>query len=92
MRPLESFRWRALIVVLLLGFAALTLHASMHTQPDQQSCEICGGHFNPTHAVAPSTSTPILYSPAPRLEPFSPHTVPSESFTSYRQRAPPIPG
>jgi hypothetical protein len=78
------------LVVLLLGFAALTIHASMHTQPDQQSCELCSGHFNPFHAIAPAVQTPILASHSETSESVLPQFKPSRSFSFFRQRAPPV--
>jgi hypothetical protein len=91
MRLLKAHRCRALLLVLLLGFTALTLHASMHTQPDQQSCELCSGHAKPSHAVAPAAQTPIRGSSVTFKVWFHPQIPQSEAFTSYRQRAPPVP-
>ena len=90
MRRLETHRWRALLVVVLLGFTALTLHTSIHAQPDQPSCELCGGHVNPGHAIAAVTETPVLMPAAAVLVWFPQQTAPSEPFTSYHQRAPPV--
>jgi hypothetical protein len=89
MRLLQTHRWHALLVVVLLGFFALTLHTSMHVQQDQQSCELCGGHFNPSHAIAPSGEALIFASGVAPLEWAVPDIPASRPFAFYRQRAPP---
>jgi len=89
MRLLRTHRWHALLVVVLLGFFSLTLHTSMHSQQDQQSCELCGGHFNPSHAVTPSGN---LFAFVPGIAPAEsavPEIPVSRPFVFYRQRAPP---
>lgn len=92
MLPLQSHQCRALLLVLLLGFTALTVHASMHTQPDQQSCELCGGHAKPSHAVEPAAQEPSRESSVSFVIWFLQQSSPTESVTAYRQRAPPVPG
>ena len=89
MRVLQTHRRHALLVVVLLGFFALTLHTSMHSQQDQQSCELCGGHFNPTHAIAPSGEVLVFVSGVASLESAVPEIQASRPFAFYRQRAPP---
>lgn len=90
MRLLDAHRCRALLVVLLIGFTTLTVHASIHAQPDQQSCELCSGHFNPSHAIAPAAQELIVRSSAERTASFFPRTRHAEPLSSYRQRAPPV--
>jgi hypothetical protein len=80
----------ALLLLLLLSHAALTLHTTMHTFVDQTDCEFCSGHANPAHAIPVSAAD--LLSPntfelsfhygvrAPRVA----------QLTLYRERAPPI--
>jgi hypothetical protein len=89
MRVLRTDHWRVLLVVVLLGFFALTLHTSMHSQEDPQNCEICGGHFNPSHAVAPSGAVLVFVSGMAPLESTAPEILASRPFAHYRQRAPP---
>lgn len=90
MRRIRNQPSRVLILVLLLGFTAMTLHTSMHAQPDPQACKVCGGHFDPSHAVAlalppvmPETLTGFVVRPLARSRQ-------REHVVSYRQRAPPI--
>ena len=89
MRVLRTHRWHALLVVVLVGFFALTLHTSMHSQQDQQSCELCGGHFNPSYALAPSGEALVFVSDVAPLESAVPEIPASRPFAFYRQRAPP---
>jgi hypothetical protein len=90
MRRSKAHYCRALLVVLLLGFTALTLHTRIHAQPDQQTCEICSGHFNPSHAIAPAPPIAILGSGPDFATRFVPQYHESEPFTFYRPRAPPV--
>ncbi|HMB74139.1 MAG TPA: hypothetical protein VKQ06_11240 [Gammaproteobacteria bacterium] len=89
MRVLRTRRWHALLVVVVLGFFALTLHTSIHSQQDQQSCELCGGHFNPSHAIASSGEVLVFVSGIAPLESTIPEIPASRPFAFYRQRAPP---
>ena len=89
MRLPGSHRVRALLVVLLLGFATLTLHASMHAQWDQQGCALCSGHFNPSHAIASTARTPILAPSTELVTWLPPRARRSQPFTPYHQRGPP---
>ena len=91
MRVLQTHRRHALLVVVLLGFFALTLHTSMHSQQDQQNCELCGGHFNPSHTIFPSGEVLVFVSGAAPLESAVPELPASRPFALYRQRAPPHP-
>ena len=90
MRLIKAHRCRALLVVLLLGFTALTFHASIHAQPDQQGCVLCGGHFKPSHGLVPVTPAPILHAGVEHFVAFVPKHWHSRPFTAYRQRAPPV--
>jgi hypothetical protein len=89
MKVLQTHRWHALLVVMLLGFFALTLHTSMHSQQDQQSCELCGGHFNPSHAVAPSGQLLVFTSGIALHASAGPEIPVAQPFALYRQRSPP---
>jgi hypothetical protein len=89
MRRIQAKNCRALLVLLLFGFFAATLHAGMHLQPDTQGCAFCSGHSSPMHAVVPATSdvvfTPMVESAPPPVR----HSFSSRSFRAYRQRGPP---
>lgn len=89
MRVLRTHRWHALLVVVLLGFFALTLHTSMHSQQDQQSCGLCGGHFHPSHAIAPSGAALVFMPGVAPVETAVPQIPAARPFAFYRQRAPP---
>lgn len=89
MRRFKAHRYRALLLVLLLGFTAATLHVSMHLLSDQQNCEFCSGHANPMHAMAPASVPPILAPTEELAVEFVARLHSSQSYTSYRQRAPP---
>jgi len=85
----KSHIYRALLLTLLIGFTASTLHVSTHLLADQQNCEFCSGHTHPAHAIAPS-SRPFDLAPAQAPEPphyeLQTYSVPR---LFYRQRAPP---
>jgi len=89
MRTLRAHRWHALLAVLLVGFLALTLHDSVHSVADQQSCMLCGGHFKPSHAIAPVVQTPALASTVEFTTSFVQQLQRTQRFISYFQRAPP---
>ena len=90
MQRIRAQRCRVLILVLLLGFTAMTFHTSMHAQPDAQSCKVCGGHFDPSHAVALAIPPAIpLSTTAFDIRPLTQSWQP-EHVVSFRQRAPPI--
>jgi len=80
----------ALLILLLLGHAALTLHTTTHTYVDQTGCEYCSGNANPAHAI-PVSATPPL---SPNVFEFNFHHATRATrvaeFTLYRERAPPI--
>lgn len=79
----------ALVLLLLLGHATLTLHVTTHIPVDPTSCEYCAGHGNPGHAIPSSTiewSPPFLVASGSGYR--APVTRTPEIF-SYRQRAPP---
>ena len=90
MRLLRAHRWHALLVVLLVGFLALTLHDSAHSVSDQQSCVLCGSHFKPSHAIVPVAQAPILRSTIEISQPFIPRPRLTQRLVSYFQRAPPV--
>ena len=80
----------ALLLLLLFGHAALTLHTTTHTFVDQTNCEYCSGHANPAHAIPVSATAPL----SPNVFEFDfPHASRATrvaEFTLYRERAPPI--
>ena len=90
MQSLKAAQCRAVLLALLVAFTALTLHTSMHVQPDPQGCELCGGHVNPTHAVAsaPQFSIPVA---SPDIHAWlAPPSHQPEPFSAWRQRGPPV--
>lgn len=90
MSVLRTHRMHALLAVVLLSFFGLTLHTSMHNPQDQQSCELCGGHFHPSHAAAPSGEALVVVAgPAPLEATVVPGLTASRPYAFYRQRAPP---
>jgi len=87
--PHNRRRQIALLLILLLSHAALTLHVSTHVPIDPTKCEYCAGHANPGHAIAYAGSELL---PPTAIE-FSavglPDTVQFTTPVVYRQRAPP---
>jgi len=80
----------ALLLLLLVGHAALTLHTTTHTFGDQTDCEYCSGHANLAHAI-PVSEASVL--PPSAFEFDFHHTTRATrvaEFTLYRGRAPPI--
>jgi len=80
----------ALLLLLLVGHAALTLHTTTHNFADQTGCEYCSGHANPAHAIPVPEASAL---PASAFE-FDFNHMTRETrvagFTLYRERAPPI--
>jgi hypothetical protein len=81
----------ALVLLLLLSHAAMTLHVSTHIPVDQTSCEYCAGNANPAHAVP----TPMVDLPTVVLLTIGHESlVPVKRLATtvhYRERAPPVP-
>jgi len=79
----------AVLLLLLLSHAALTMHVSTHASVDQTKCSFCGGHADPTHAV---TYSPAEFA-APVTAAFVELTAKWLFFTAhvpaFRQRGPP---
>ena len=90
MRLFRATQNRLLLLMLALGFAALTLHVSMHTQPDQQGCELCGGHVNPTHAMAAAPQVALPTASADVTPSFTAQSWQPQTRTAFRPRAPPV--
>jgi hypothetical protein len=80
----------ALLLLLLLGHAALTLHTTAHPFVDQTDCEFCSGHANPAHAI-PVSAVALLSPSAFELD-FNRITNVTcvAGIVLYRERAPPI--
>jgi hypothetical protein len=80
---------QALLLLLLLSHAALTLHVTTHIPVDQTTCEYCAGHANPAHAlVAPQIELPRVDAEAADSERGT--IVPRVARpVHYRERAPP---
>ena len=79
----------AVLLVLLLSHAALTLHCSAHVRIDQSNCDYCTGHADPGQAISRSfiEDPPLTAFNAVALAdaPVAPATM----FATFRQRAPP---
>ena len=80
----------ALLSLLLLAHAALTLHVASHVPADPAKCEYCGGNANPAQALLPATLELPLF--AAEFTEFAgtrlaPHTA---APFHYRERAPPL--
>lgn len=80
----------ALLALLLLSHATLTLHVTTHIPVDQTKCEYCAGNANPAHLI------PVMMAEQPR-----PAAMAIESETAtlaptstrqihYQERAPPV--
>jgi len=79
----------ALLIVMLLGMTAVSVHVATHVSADLQTCELCSGHANPAHAI-PAAAVPLLPVAAAVLAgtiTASSRLVPSRF--AFRQRAPP---
>ena len=81
---------QALLLLVLLSHAALTVHATTHIAVDPAKCEFCAGHANPAHALAaPQGDLPRLVAGCPEFEHTA--TVPHMARpVHYRERAPPV--
>jgi hypothetical protein len=80
----------ALLVLLLLSHAALTLHVTTHIPVDQTKCEYCAGHAKPAHAL-PAPQAELARSFAVAIEFVQAAPVPRIARQiKYRERAPPV--
>jgi len=79
-----------LLLLLLLGHAALTLHTTTHTFVDQTGCEYCSGHANPAQAIPVSEAFTLPYSAFEFDVHHATCAMRVAEFTLYRERAPPI--
>ena len=80
----------ALLLLLALGHAALTLHVTTHIPVDQAKCQYCAGHVNPAHAIP--TAAHELPRPVAEVTRFF-STAPISAavhISHYRGRAPPV--
>lgn len=89
MRFAERQFCQVLLVFVMIGIGALTLHVGTHLLGDQQGCELCTGHTNPAHAMIPSLQH--FEAPGPeRLEYALPTLLKaSPHVRHYESRAPP---
>ncbi|MBT5032399.1 MAG: hypothetical protein HOM55_08920 [Proteobacteria bacterium] len=80
----------ALLLMLLISHAALSLHVTNYHSADLANCELCTGQANPTYAIPPSTSELL-----PSETTFKVNTyyvasvVTTAALFSYYTRAPP---
>jgi hypothetical protein len=80
----------ALLALLLLSHAALTLHVATHIPADQAKCEYCAGHANPAHAlVAAHSDLPRLVTQSTEFE-HAATVLRKARPVHYRERAPPV--
>jgi hypothetical protein len=80
----------SLLLLLLTGHVAMTVHTAAHIPVDQTICEFCAGHANPTHAIPPSTPELPLAVAIETGSDYS-HPIPQlAGLISYQERAPPV--
>lgn len=79
----------ALLLVLLLGHAALTFHVSTHIPVDPSNCEFCAGNADPGHAIAFAISEVKLSTAVEVSFASESFIVRPADFVAYRERAPP---
>jgi hypothetical protein len=92
-RPMVLFTRQsciAVLLILLVSHAAVTLHVSTHVSIGQASCDYCEGYSTHSHAIVPATDE---FRPSAALSFELPAILPLVGATarhSYRQRAPPL--
>jgi hypothetical protein len=79
----------AILLILLLSHAALTLHVSTHIPIDQSNCDYCAGHADPGHAITPTIAHIPLSVSQDSVVPVAALLSQARPFHAYRQRAPP---
>jgi hypothetical protein len=80
----------AVLLLLLLSHAAMTLHIATHISADRSNCEYCAGNVNPAHAIAVTVAElPWLTADAIDVERGAPTSRIIRPF-HYQERAPPI--
>jgi hypothetical protein len=79
----------AVLLLLLLSHAAMTLHVTTHAGIDRSNCEYCSGSVNPAHALASSaTELPWLAAAGIAVERVT-TALRVVRPMHYRERAPP---
>jgi hypothetical protein len=85
----RRYRSLALLLIIVISYAAFSAHAVTHTTGDLSGCELCAGHGDPTHAIPVSPqglSAPVsAYFVTVRNSATRAVAVP----VYYHQRAPP---
>jgi len=79
----------ALLLLLLVSYAALTWHVTTHMPADRVNCEVCTGHANPAHAVPPAMAELPELCAFTDVADYVPAIVPIVHPTPCRQRGPP---
>ena len=80
----------ALLSLLLLAHAAVTLHVASHVPVDPAKCEYCGGNANPAQALLPATiELPPLGAESTEFAGIAAAPRTASPF-HYRERAPPV--
>jgi hypothetical protein len=80
----------ALLGLILLSHASLSLHIATHTPVDQSTCEMCAGHGSLAPAASPARiALPPLVAVEIRPESVA-AALPAAATHSYRERAPPV--
>jgi hypothetical protein len=80
----------ALLIIVIISLASMSVHVATHASADQQACELCSGHGNPSHAIPVAaivfaeTATALLAG----TELLISHDAPR--LFSYQQRGPPL--
>ena len=91
MRSVNRHRCYALLLILMISYAAFSLHITTHISADLVSCELCVGHASPFSLLPVAASQLLVAAPIFRIA-----SIPLQAAAqtadvlAYHQRAPPL--
>jgi len=89
MSPSNRLSCITILLAIIASNMAFNAHVVTHVVDQQGSCEMCGGHADPSHAIVASVTallTPSNFTPTQARKP---DAEAINSIAAYRPRGPP---
>jgi len=87
---LAARRYRFLMLLLIVvSYAAFSVHTTIHTTDDLGGCELCAGHGDPSYAIPASPVIPDVPVANFVITEIESTTRSASLLVHYHQRAPP---
>ena len=91
MRSVNRHRCYALLLILLISYAAFSLHITTHISADLVNCDLCVGHASPFSLLPVAVSQLLVVAPIFRIAIYPlPAATKTAEVLPYHQRAPPV--